>query len=116
MDREAGAAMTPDKSECYFIENEMAITTDGSVVLCVHVRQGRGISPWPVSPIGLSGRLGFTQERIDLISLVRSRGLRAYELCRETTGLPRIARASRLYADLQRRGEPPSLRLGRDGL
>lgn len=87
MDREAGTAMTPDKRECYFIENEMAITTDGSVVLCPCEA---GAWDQPVASIANRSlrEAWFTQQRIDLISLVRSRGLRAYDLCRETTGLP----------------------------
>jgi len=87
MDREVKLAMTPDKKECYFIENEMAITTDGNVVLCP-CEAGGWVEPEANIANQSLREAWFTQKRIDLISLVRTRGLRAYEDCRETKGLP----------------------------
>lgn len=72
----------PSKKECYFTENEMAITTDGNVVLCpceagVWTEYEANVGEMPLRDAW------FTQRRVDLINLVRSRGLNAFKDCRE---------------------------------
>ena len=86
LDREATPGV-PDSKSCYFIENEMSITTDGNVILCP-CETGAWVEPVSTIADKPLRDAWFTQKRIDLINLVRTRGLRANENCREVEGLP----------------------------
>jgi len=86
LDKEATPCV-PDSRSCYFIENEMSITTDGNIILCP-CEAGAWVDPVSNISDRPLREAWFTQKRIDLINLVRTQGLRANEFCREVEGLP----------------------------
>ena len=72
----------PDRKSCYFIENEMAITVDGDVVLCT-CEAGASVQPEAnISRITVKDAW-MTRKRFETIKLIRSEGLRKYKECRE---------------------------------
>jgi len=72
----------PNRMQCYYLENEMAITTDGNVMLCA-CEAGAWDEP-EANIENMSIRDAWlTPRRIATIQLVRSKGLRAFSACRE---------------------------------
>ncbi|MCC6544059.1 MAG: radical SAM protein [Nitrospirae bacterium] len=75
----------PNFNLCYFIENEMAITTDGDVVLCP-CEAGAWDKP-EANITEMSVRDAWlTPKRIETIKLIRGSGLRSFKECREHSG------------------------------
>ncbi len=76
----------PNRMHCYYIENEMAITTDGNVILCACEA---GAWDEPEANIGnMSIREAWlTPRRLQTIQRIRSKGLRSYDACREHESL-----------------------------
>lgn len=77
----------PDIKKCYFIENEMAITVDGDVILCP-CEAGAWVEPEANISKTSIRNAWLTPKRVETIELIRKKGLREYNNCRENTGLP----------------------------
>lgn len=87
MDSEVARQDVPNRYKCYFIENELAITADGDVILCP-CEAGAWIEPEAnISKMSLR-EAWLTPKRIETIRLIRTSGLKAYKNCREHAGLP----------------------------
>lgn len=87
MDGEIARQDVPNRYKCYFIENELAITTDGDVILCP-CEAGAWIEPEAnISKMSVR-EAWLTPKRIETIRLIRTGGLKAYKSCREHAGLP----------------------------
>lgn len=87
MDREIISQDVPNRYKCYFIENELAITTDGDVILCP-CEAGAWAEPEAnISKMSLRDAW-LTPKRIETIRLIRTSGLKSYKNCREHAGLP----------------------------
>ena len=76
----------PDNPNCYFIENEMAITTDGDVILCPCEAGAWDAPETNISSISIK-EAWLTPKRFKLISTIRRFGLSSYSSCRENTNM-----------------------------
>lgn len=75
----------PNRYKCYFIENEMAITTDGNVILCPCEAGAWDEPEANISEMSIRDAW-LTPGRFQTIKLIRSKGLKAYKKCREHSG------------------------------